>query len=48
MDSEVFRARTLDITWPVAEGALGMEAALDRICAESDIDRKSTRLNSSH
>jgi glutamate synthase (NADPH/NADH) large chain/glutamate synthase (ferredoxin) len=36
VDSEVFRARTLDITWPVPEGPAGMEAALDRICAEAD------------
>jgi glutamate synthase domain-containing protein 2/glutamate synthase domain-containing protein 1/glutamate synthase domain-containing protein 3 len=36
VDSEIFRARTLDITWPVAEGPPGMEAALDRICAEAD------------
>jgi glutamate synthase domain-containing protein 2/glutamate synthase domain-containing protein 1/glutamate synthase domain-containing protein 3 len=28
-----FSARTLDITWPVAEGAPGMERALDRLCA---------------
>ena len=36
VDSEIFRARTLDITWPVAEGPRGMEAALDRLCAEAD------------
>jgi glutamate synthase domain-containing protein 2/glutamate synthase domain-containing protein 1/glutamate synthase domain-containing protein 3 len=36
VDSEVFRARTLDITWPVAEGPEGMERALDRLCAEAD------------
>jgi glutamate synthase domain-containing protein 2/glutamate synthase domain-containing protein 1/glutamate synthase domain-containing protein 3 len=36
VDSEVFRARTLDITWPVAEGPEGMERALERICAEAD------------
>ena len=33
VDSAVFRARTIDITWPVAEGPEGMAAALDRICA---------------
>ncbi len=27
-----FSARTLDITWPVAEGVPGMERALDRLC----------------
>ena len=36
VDSEVFRARTLDITWPVEDGPDGMAAALDRICAEAD------------
>ncbi len=30
-----FSARTLDITWPIAEGAAGMERALDRLCAHS-------------
>ncbi len=30
-----FSARTLDITWPSAEGAAGMERALDRLCARS-------------
>src|SRR5215216_6497846 len=36
VDSEVFRAHTIDITWPVADGPEGMEAALARICAEAD------------
>src|SRR5215216_1324109 len=36
VDSSVFRARTIDITWPVAEGPQGMDAALERICAEAD------------
>ena len=36
VDSEVFKARTLDITWPIAEGAEGMARALDRLCAEAD------------
>src|SRR4051794_23361197 len=35
VDSSVFRSRTLDITWPVAEGPAGLEAAVDRICAEA-------------
>jgi glutamate synthase domain-containing protein 2/glutamate synthase domain-containing protein 1/glutamate synthase domain-containing protein 3 len=29
---DMFSARTLDITWPVAEGILGMQVALDRVC----------------
>jgi glutamate synthase (NADPH/NADH) large chain/glutamate synthase (ferredoxin) len=37
---EVFAARTIDITWlttgPDARGVAGMEAALQRICAEAD------------
>src|SRR5581483_4965419 len=36
VDSEVFRARTIDFTWPVAEAAAGLESALARICAEAD------------
>ncbi len=35
VDSSVFRARTIDITWPVSEGPQGMDAALDRICTEA-------------
>ena len=31
--SAIFKAHTLDITWPVAEGAAGMERALQRIFA---------------
>ena len=31
----VFRAETIDITWPVAEGPAGMAAAVERICAEA-------------
>jgi glutamate synthase (NADPH) large chain len=30
-----FKTDTLDITWPVAEGAAGIEPALDRICHEA-------------
>jgi glutamate synthase (NADPH/NADH) large chain len=30
-----FKTDTLDITWPVAEGAEGIANALDRICAEA-------------
>jgi glutamate synthase domain-containing protein 2/glutamate synthase domain-containing protein 1/glutamate synthase domain-containing protein 3 len=32
---DVFAARTLDITWPIAEGVAGMHRALDRICARA-------------
>ncbi|HYA08239.1 MAG TPA: glutamate synthase-related protein, partial [Gaiellaceae bacterium] len=35
--SDVFKAHTVDTTWPVAEGADGLEVALDRICAESSL-----------
>ena len=35
VDSSVFRSRTLDITWPVAEGPDGLDAAVDRVCAEA-------------
>jgi len=35
--SDVFKAHTVDTTWPVAEGADGLEAALERICAESSL-----------
>jgi glutamate synthase (NADPH/NADH) large chain/glutamate synthase (ferredoxin) len=32
----VFRARTLDFTWPVSEGVDGMERALERLHGEAD------------
>jgi glutamate synthase domain-containing protein 2/glutamate synthase domain-containing protein 1/glutamate synthase domain-containing protein 3 len=32
---ELFRASTIDITWPIAEGAAGMLAALDRVCEQA-------------
>src|SRR6201999_1601457 len=32
VDSSVFAARTLDLTWPVAEGPEGMGRALARVC----------------
>ena len=32
---DVFPAETIDITWPVMEGAPGMAGALERICAEA-------------
>ena len=34
--SAIFKARTLDTTWPVAEGAAGMDAAIERLCGEAD------------
>ncbi len=34
--SAVFKAHTLDATWPVAEGEQGMERAIERVCAEAD------------
>src|SRR5262245_41918027 len=30
-----FRTATIDITWPAAEGAAGLERALDRVCVEA-------------
>jgi glutamate synthase domain-containing protein 2/glutamate synthase domain-containing protein 1/glutamate synthase domain-containing protein 3 len=35
VDSGIFRAYTVDITWPVSEGPDGMERALQRICDEA-------------
>jgi glutamate synthase (NADPH/NADH) large chain/glutamate synthase (ferredoxin) len=32
---EEFAARTIDITWPVKEGAAGIDGALARICAQA-------------
>ncbi len=32
---EVFSSRTLNITWPVAEGTAGMERALARVCEQA-------------
>jgi len=37
MDDNPFRSRTLDITYPVAEGADGMKAALDRLFADAEM-----------
>ncbi|HEX6020916.1 MAG TPA: glutamate synthase large subunit, partial [Solirubrobacter sp.] len=36
VDSSVFKAHTVDITWPVSEGPEGMEKALERVCREAD------------
>ena len=34
--SAIFKSRTLDVTWPAAEGAPGMERALQRVFDEAD------------
>jgi glutamate synthase domain-containing protein 2/glutamate synthase domain-containing protein 1/glutamate synthase domain-containing protein 3 len=36
VDSDVFRARTIDTTWPIEEGPEGLERAVDRLAAEAD------------
>jgi glutamate synthase (NADPH) large chain len=36
VDSEVFKAHTIDSTWPVADGVDGLDHAIERICGESD------------
>ncbi len=36
VDSDIFRAHTIYFTWPVADGAAGLEPAIARICAEAD------------
>src|SRR4051794_35903626 len=36
VDSSIFAAHTVDITWPVAEGPEGMVTALERACREAD------------
>ncbi len=33
---EVFAAETIDITWPVSDGAAGMAKAIERICRQAD------------
>jgi glutamate synthase (NADPH) large chain len=35
VDHNVFEARTIDMTWPVAEGTTGMERRIEAICAEA-------------
>jgi glutamate synthase domain-containing protein 2/glutamate synthase domain-containing protein 1/glutamate synthase domain-containing protein 3 len=37
VDSDVFKSWTIDTTWPVEEGADGLEPAVERICAEADL-----------
>jgi glutamate synthase (NADPH/NADH) large chain/glutamate synthase (ferredoxin) len=35
VDHDVYAARTIDITWPVAEGPTGMSKAIGRICRQA-------------
>ncbi len=35
VDHDVYAARTIDITWPVAEGPAGMTTAIERICRQA-------------
>ena len=35
VDHDVYAARTIDITWPIAEGPEGMAAAIERICRQA-------------
>jgi glutamate synthase (NADPH/NADH) large chain/glutamate synthase (ferredoxin) len=35
VEHDVYKARTIDITWPVAEGPDGMTEALERICRKA-------------
>jgi glutamate synthase domain-containing protein 2/glutamate synthase domain-containing protein 1/glutamate synthase domain-containing protein 3 len=35
VSQDVFAPRTIDITWPVAEGPTGMAKAVQRVCAEA-------------
>jgi glutamate synthase (NADPH/NADH) large chain/glutamate synthase (ferredoxin) len=35
VDHDVYKAETLDITWPVEEGAGAMRAAIERICLQA-------------
>ena len=44
VDSHIFKAHTIDITWPVAEGPEGLDAAIERICREAD-DALATAVN---
>ncbi|MFL5840921.1 MAG: glutamate synthase central domain-containing protein, partial [Thermoleophilaceae bacterium] len=36
VDHDTFCSRTLDATWPVADGVEGLRQAMDRLCAEAD------------
>ncbi len=35
VEHDVYKARTIDITWPAAEGPAGMTDAIDRICRQA-------------
>jgi glutamate synthase (NADPH/NADH) large chain/glutamate synthase (ferredoxin) len=35
VDHHIFRADTLDATWPLSEGPAGLERAMDRLCREA-------------
>src|SRR5450759_1396451 len=35
VEHEVYKARTIDITWPIAEGPSGMSTAIERICRQA-------------
>jgi glutamate synthase domain-containing protein 2/glutamate synthase domain-containing protein 1/glutamate synthase domain-containing protein 3 len=35
VSSDIFKTRTIDMTWPVSEGAAGMARAVARICTEA-------------
>jgi glutamate synthase domain-containing protein 2/glutamate synthase domain-containing protein 1/glutamate synthase domain-containing protein 3 len=35
VDHDVFKARTIDITWPVRDGVVGMERRLEEICHQA-------------
>jgi glutamate synthase domain-containing protein 2/glutamate synthase domain-containing protein 1/glutamate synthase domain-containing protein 3 len=37
VESEVFKSWTIDTTWPAADGADGLEPAVERICAEANV-----------
>src|SRR5712691_11812996 len=37
VESDVFKSWTIDTTWPSADGADGLEPALEQICAEANV-----------
>jgi glutamate synthase domain-containing protein 2/glutamate synthase domain-containing protein 1/glutamate synthase domain-containing protein 3 len=44
VDHDIFEARTIDMTWPVSEGAAGMARRLEEICREAS-DLVARRVN---